>query len=150
MKNRKWLPHIVATGLLAVFVVLGLACASGPNPPVAIAPPHTFQAGEGGEVTILLRQGLDFDRAFREVAHVLILHDFNNDVVHSAIGYLRTEWRFTGVGYRTRVIAHFNPAQTQLIVNVQAEFLQGETWIRGHDAEAAELLRNDLTMIVGN
>jgi len=28
--NKKWLPHIIATGAFAVFIVLGLACASTP------------------------------------------------------------------------------------------------------------------------
>jgi hypothetical protein len=30
--NKKWLPHSITAGVLAVFIVLGLACASTPTP----------------------------------------------------------------------------------------------------------------------
>ena len=32
--NKKWTPHIIAVGALVVFIVLGLACASKPPPPI--------------------------------------------------------------------------------------------------------------------
>lgn len=123
---------------------------------------RSFQTGAGGETTILLRQGLDFDLALREVIFILNRHGFEPKMIQSEVGFVRTRWNYawndrgTHVDtYRVRVITSFNPARTQLIINAEAEMrrnnLAGQaTWVRGFDTRAIETLRNDLTMVIGN
>ena len=38
--NKKWMPHIIAAGVFAVFIVLGLACATTPNSQSVTFPPE--------------------------------------------------------------------------------------------------------------
>ena len=121
--------------------------------------PNSFQTGSGGETTILLRQGLDFDQAFREVLFILSRHGFEPEMMQSDAGYIRTRWNTTWYNYqdnsreryRVRILINFNPSRTQLIVNAPAEYsAQGETWVVGYDTRAIETLRTDLTQSIGN
>jgi hypothetical protein len=119
---------------------------------------RSFQRGAAGETTILLREGLDFDLALREVIFVLTRHGFDPELIQSEVGFVRTRWNYTWNDrgthvetYRVRVISSFNPTRTQLILNVEAEIRSGrQNWVRGFDTRAVETLRNDLTMVVGN
>jgi len=121
--------------------------------------PASFVRGAGGETTILLRPDLDFDQAFREVVFILNRHDFNPEMMQPEAGFIRTGWNNHWVSmpgrdglarYRVRVIAQFNPARTQLIINPEGEWLENGVWIRGFDTRAVETLRNDLTVVLGN
>jgi len=153
--NKKRLPHVLAAVSMVVFVVLGLACVTtGAN-----RPPASFQRGSGGETAILIRPDLDFDVAFRELVFTLSRHGFQPEMMQQDAGFIRTQWNnewhtVTGRGgvqrYRVRVVANFNPSRTQVIINPEGEWLQGDTWVRGWDTRAVETLRNDLTMILGN
>ncbi|MDR1220724.1 MAG: hypothetical protein LBK73_14080 [Treponema sp.] len=138
-------------GLPVVLLALGLVLAG------CASVPKSFQKGSGGETTILLRQGLDFDQAFREVAFVLNRHGFESEMLQPEVGYIRTRWihtwNDTGTtteSYRVRISCNFNPNRTQLIIKAEAEYLQGGQWIAGFDTRAIETLRNDLNMIIGN
>jgi hypothetical protein len=119
--------------------------------------PRSFQRGSGGETTILLRQGLDFDQAFREVAFLLNRHGFESETIQLEVGYIRTRWNFTWndtgrtlEAYRVRIICSFNPSRTQLIIKAEAEYLERGNWIQGFDTRAIETLRTDLNNVVGN
>ncbi|MDR1257144.1 MAG: hypothetical protein LBJ86_05300 [Spirochaetaceae bacterium] len=119
--------------------------------------PGSFQRGGGGETTILLRQGLEFDQAFREVAFLLNRHGFESETIQPEVGYIRTRWNFTwnDTGrtlevYRVRIICNFNPGRTQLIIKAEAEYLQRGNWIQGFDTRAIETLRTDLNNVLGN
>jgi hypothetical protein len=147
MANKKFL-----VGMLAMVLVFGMAvvgCASTPK---------SFQQGSGGDTTILLRQGLDFDQAFREVAFLLNRHGFETETIQPEVGYIRTRWNFTwnDTGktmetYRVRILCNFNPTRTQLIVKAEAEYSRGgENWISGFDTRAIATLRTDLNNVVGN
>lgn len=146
MVNKKnWL------GMLAVVLAFGmmvLGCSSTPN---------SFQKGSGGDTTILLRQGLEFDLAFREVAFLLNRHGFEAETIQPEVGYIRTRWNYSWndkgtylEAYRVRIICNFNPNRTQLIVKAEAEYLDGKDWISGFDTRAIETLRTDLNSVVGN
>jgi len=50
--------------------------------------PSSFQRGTGGETTILLRQGLDFDLALREVAFILTRHGFSTEMIQLEVGFI--------------------------------------------------------------
>lgn len=145
VNKRFWL------GLLTMSLVFGmtvLGCSSTPR---------SFQKGGGGETTILLRQGLNFDQAFREVAFLLNRHGFESETIQPEVGYIRTRWNFTWndtgntlEAYRVRIICNFNPSRTQLIIKAEAEYLEGKNWIQGFDTRAIETLRTDLNNVVGN
>jgi hypothetical protein len=147
MVNRKKL-----LGMLVIVLVLGMAvlgCSSTPN---------SFSKGSGGETTILIRQGLDFDQAFREVVFILSRHGFEPEMMQPEAGYIRTRWNYTWYGegsdaerYRVRILVTFNPSRTQLIVSAPAELRsKGENWVVGFDTRAIETLRTDLTQSIGN
>jgi hypothetical protein len=142
-KKRSWM------GMAAMALVFGLTvfgCASGPK---------GFVKGSGGDTTILLRQGLDFDLAFREVAFALNRHGFDTETIQPEVGYIRTRWNrwnsTTSIdAYRVRIVCNFNPARTQLIVKAEAEYLVRGRWVTGYDTSAIETLRTDLNNILGN
>jgi len=145
MANKK-----IGMGMLVMALVFGMTvvgCAS--------SGPKNFVRGSGGDTTILLRQGLDFDLAFREVAFTLNRHNFETEVIQPEVGYIRTRWnRWDSTtsldAYRVRIVCNFNPARTQLIVKVEAEYLIKGEWVQGYDSRAIETLRNDLNNIIGN
>ena len=144
MKNkRNWMGMLVL-GLVFGLTVVG--CASGPK---------NFVRGSGGDTTILLRQGLDFDLAFREVAFILNRHGFETEVIQPEVGYIRTRWnRWDSTtsldAYRVRIVINFNPARTQVIVKAEAEYLIKGQWVQGYDSRAIETLRTDLNNVIGN
>jgi hypothetical protein len=141
--KKNWL------GMLVVVLVFGMTvvgCASSPK---------NFVKGSGGDTTILLRNGLDFDLALREVAFTLNRHNFETEVIQPEVGYIRTRWNrwdstTTIDAYRVRIICNFNPNRTQLIVKAEAEYFVKGEWVSGYDTRAIETLRNDLNNIIGN
>jgi hypothetical protein len=146
--------NVFLLGMLAMVLVFGMTvvgCA-GLFPG---GKPKTFVKGPAGETTILLRQGLVFDQAFREVAFILNRHGFESEMIQPEVGYIRTRWNrwdstTTVEAYRVRVVCNFNPNRTQLIVKIEAEYLERGYWVQGNDTRALETLRNDLNMSVGN
>ena len=76
-------------GILVTVLVFGMTvvgCASSPK---------TFVRGSTGDTTILLRDGLEYDRAFREIAFVLNRHGFESETIQPEVGYIRTRWTRT-------------------------------------------------------
>jgi hypothetical protein len=146
MKQKKFFASVLAATLAIGLTVVG--CSSAPT---------SFQRGSGGETTILLRQGLVFDQAFREVAFLLNRHGFESETIQPEVGYIRTRWNFTWndtgstlEAYRVRILCNFNPARTQLIVKAEAEHLEGGNWVSGFDTRAIATLRTDLNNVIGN
>jgi len=151
-------------GILVMVLVFGMmvtGCASlfGSGNSTSRAP-SSFQSGSGsaGDTTILLRQGLNFDQAFREVIFILNRHGFEPEMMQPEAGYIRTRWSnswndrgsYTDY-YRVRVVVTFNPNRTQLIISAPAEFRSsGEIWQTGYDTRAIATLRTDITQIIGN
>jgi len=145
-------------GITLVFGVMVTGCASlfggGGGGPASFVTGAT-----GGETSVLLRPGLEYEQAFREVIFVLTRHGFHPEMINQDAGFIRTQWNHEwhrvagrdGVDrYRVRAIVNFNPARDQLIINPEGEWYQNGAWVRGFDRRAAETLRNDLTMAVGN
>jgi len=151
MVNKRNLLGILV--LILVFGVMFVGCAMLPG--LGGGKPKTFVKGPAGETTILLRQGLNFDQAFREVSFILNRHGFETEMIQPEVGYIRTRWNrwdstTTVDAYRVRVICNFNPNRTQLIVKIEAEYLEKGNWVQGNDTKALETLRNDINMSVGN
>jgi hypothetical protein len=150
MENKKnWL------GILTIILVLGImitGCRSAPP-----AAPSSFQSGSKGDTSILLRQGLNFDSAFREIIYILNRNGFEPELMQPDVGYIRTRWTTswndsgTSVDYyRVQIILNFNPNRTQLLVSAPAQYYRNGNWIAGYDTRAVETLRTDLTLIIGN
>jgi len=146
MVNRKnWL------GMLVIALVFGmtvLGCSSTPR---------SFTKGSAGDTTILLRQGLDAEQAFREANFIINRHGFEPEMMNTEAGYIRTRWNYTWNDrgrevdyYRVRVVVTFNPNRTQLVLSAPSEFLSRGRWITGFDTRAIETLRTDLTQSIGN
>ncbi|MDR1909871.1 MAG: hypothetical protein LBQ35_08180 [Spirochaetaceae bacterium] len=147
--TKKWGALLLA-GMPGMVLVLGMmvvGCSSAPK---------TFVRGSSGDTTILLRDGLEYERAFREIAFVLNRHGFDSDTLQPEVGYIRTRWARTTWtnsnidAYRVRIVCNFNPARTQLIVKAEAEYLIKRVWVQGYDTRAIADIRNDLNMAVGN
>jgi hypothetical protein len=142
-------------GMLVMVLVFGMTVVGCST--LGLGKPKSFQKGSGGDTTILLRQGLDYDQAFREVDFAIRKHNFEVETLTPEVGYLRTQWSYAwnGTGktfeaYRVRIICNFNPGRTQLIFKAEAQYLEGENWVQGFDTSAIEALRVDLTNAVGN
>jgi hypothetical protein len=143
MAKRSWMGMAVTA---LVFGLTLLGCLSGPK---------GFVKGSGGDTTILIREGLDFDLAFREVSFTLNRHGVETEVIQPEVGYIRTRWNNWNStksidAYRVRIVCNFNPSRTQLIVKAEAEYLVRGRWVTGYDTSAIETLRTDLNNIVGN
>jgi hypothetical protein len=144
VNKRFWL------GVLVIVLVLGMTvfgCSSTPK--------SFVKGSSGGDTTVLLRNGLDFDLAFREVAFLLNRHGFETETLQPEVGYIRTRWSkwdstTTIDAYRVRIICNFNPNRTQLIVRAEAEYFVRGEWVSGYDTRAIETLRTDLNNVVGN
>ena len=146
MANKKFFVGMLVMMLVFGFVVVG--CASTPG---------SFVRGPASPVTIMLRSGLEFDRAFREISFILLNKNFQTETLQPEAGFIRTNWRFwvtpreqTVETYRVRVSVTFNPARTQVILNVEGQVLQRGVWVPGWDRAVTEDLRQELTMAVGN
>ena len=151
MANKKF-----KVGMLVMVLVFGMSvagCASLFN-----QAPASFVRGGVGTTTIMLRPGLEFEQAFREVAFILLQNNFQTDTLQPEAGFIRTNWRFwvtprgqTADFYRVRVSVTFNPARTQVTLNVEGQWLDGRgNWIDGSDTRVSEDLRVELMMAVGN
>jgi len=138
-------------GILVMVLVFGMSvvgCASTPG---------SFVRGPATPVTIMLRPGLEFDRAFREVSFILLNKNFQTETLQPEAGFIRTNWRFwvtprgqTVETYRVRVSVTFNPARTQVILNVEGQVLERGSWVAGWDRAVTEDLRQELIMAIGN
>jgi len=140
-------------GMLVMVLVFGMTVVGC----FSLGKPKSFQKGSGGDTTILLRQGLDYNQAFREIDFAIRKHGFDVETLTPEVGYLRTRWSYTWndtgktlEAYRVRIICNFNPNRTQLILKAEAEYLERGNWIQGFDTRAIETLRTDLTNAVGN
>ena len=151
MKNKLF----SLVGILAIILVFGMfviGCTSAPKPP------SPFVRGQASSTTIQLRAGLVFDQAFREVSFILLQNKFLTETLQPDAGFIRTNWRVwtTARGeinnrYRVRVSITFNPARTQVTLNVEGQWQDsGGNWIPGNDTAVSEDLRNELMMSIGN
>jgi hypothetical protein len=151
MANKKiWLGMLV---MVLVFGMMVIGCSSSPKTPTSFIK----GSGSAGDTTILLRQGLDAEQAFREANFIINRHGFEPEMMNTEAGYIRTRWSYswndkgdTIDWYRVRVVITFNPSRTQLVLSAPSEYLDGDKWISGWDTRAISTLRTDLTQSVGN
>ena len=151
MKKKMFWAGMLSAALAFGMMVMG--CVSGPAS-------TSFVQGSGGDTTILLRDGLDSDQAFREIIFILNRHNFAPEMMSTEAGFIRTRWNTSWTEnrlgaqeeYRVQIVVQFNPSRTQVIIQAPAErsVNNGRTWVEGYDRRAIETLRNDITQIIGN
>jgi hypothetical protein len=90
MVNKKKLLGMLV--LILAFGIMLAGCSSLLNLMKPDTTPKTFVKGPAGETTILLRQGLNFDQAFREIAFILNRHGFESEMIQPEVGYIRSRW----------------------------------------------------------
>ena len=120
----------------------------------ALAQKHFVKAANGGDwSSILIRDGLDYDRAFNEVLDV-IAKRFEMDMISKDGGYGRTNWIYTWNAkkkytekYRVRVIFKFSADRSKVEIKTEAE--SGKKRKKGFDIELLETVKKDISGVVG-
>jgi hypothetical protein len=117
--------------------------------------PKTFvQATDGGSWTqIVLKDGQDYDRIFAEVLDI-VSRRFEMEIISKESGYARTQWTYTWNNkgkyqYRMRVTFKFSIDRKTLELKTDAEYGNGDRWIRGFDGELNRTIKQDIMAIVG-
>lgn len=138
-----------------LFIVMGAialvfySCAS-------IKPSSFVKATDGGTwSSIMIREDLDYDKAFNEVLDV-VSKRFEMDMISKEGGYGRTNWiytwndkgRFTEK-YRTRVTFKFSPDRKKVDIKTEAEYGGEPKWIRGYDTRLLSTIKQDISGVVG-
>lgn len=138
-----------------LFIVLGTislfltSCGS-------IKPSSFVKATDGGTwSSILIREDLEYDKAFNEVLDV-VAKRFEMDMISKDGGYGRTNWIYTWntkgkytEKYRTRVIFKFSSDRTKVDIKTEAEFGGEPKWIKGFDTRLLQTMKQDISGVVG-
>jgi hypothetical protein len=120
------------------------------------APDGFIRSVSGGDwSTILLREDVDFDRAFNEVLDVCAKR-FEMDMISKEGAYARTKWIYTwntlgnyNERYRTRVIFKFSADKTRVDIKTEAEWGGDPYWEKGYDTRLLESIKQDISGAVG-
>ena len=115
--------------------------------------PETFIRGEAGHSSVLIAEGITFDRAFDDVVSVLF-RSFELEMINKEAGYIRTAWNTfhrSGSSYRTRVTLNMSPTRNRIDILTEAEWRNTASaqWIRGNDTHLLETIRRDIAGNVG-
>ena len=122
----------------------------------AIAPKTFQRAVDGGSwSSVMVRDGLSYDRAFGEVMDV-IGRRFELDMISKDGGYLRTNWIYTWNSkgkytekYRTRIVIKFSSDRSRVDIKSEAEFGGEPHWIKGFDTALLTQTKQDIMGVVG-
>lgn len=114
----------------------------------ACAPPTFIRTSHANWNTIELRDGLEYQEAWKIVVDT-IGQKFDLDVVNQDGGYLRTGWDYKWTGainesYRVRSLVKFAPDKRSLQVRSDAEYLGSNGWVMGEDERLTVTLKSDL------
>ena len=116
--------------------------------------PRSFsQVLSPGWATIEIRDGVDYDHAWKTTLGILV-RDFDLEFVSKDDGYIRTAWTYTWSGtyqqnYRVRVTAKFSDDRKSLDIKSEAHALQGMVWLLGVDSRQLATLKTDLMGTIG-
>jgi len=145
MKVRKYL-QLCLLGIIALVLT---ACA-----------PKTFvQTMEPGWSTIELRDGLEFDDAWKQTVD-LLAEKFDLEVISQDGGYVRSGWIHSWTGrmtdyYKVRAIVKFSPERDKVALKSDAQYYGkgflgiGEGWQMGTDERLTQTVKTDLMGKVG-
>lgn len=116
--------------------------------------PRSFsQVLAPGWATIEIRDGVDYDRAWRTTLGILI-REFDVEFISKDDGYVRTAWTYTWSGvyqqnYRVRVTAKFSDDRKSVDIKSEAQALRGSDWLTGVDARQLATLKTDMMGTIG-
>lgn len=133
-----------------IFLFLLLFCAGG----CATKPPPSFsQVATPGWSTVEIREGVDYNHAWKTVLGILV-KDFDLEFVIKDDGYIRTSWMYTWSGvyqqnYRVRVIVKFSDDGKSMDVKSEAQVLHENVWLLGVDSRLLSTLKTDLMGTIG-
>ena len=135
--------------LLVLPVFLLCACGCATQRP----PPSFSQLVAPGWTTIEIRQGVDYDRAWKTALGILV-REFDLEFTSKDDGYIRTAWLYTWSGihrqnYRVRVTARFSDDRRSLGIKSEAQALRKDTWLIGIDSRLLSTLKTDLMGTIG-
>ena len=117
------------------------------------APTGFIKTNDPGWSSIVIRDGLKFDKAFDAVLDV-VAKRFEMDVISKEGAYGRSQWSYRwgvdgGSDYRTRVIFKFSPDKTKVDVKTEAEWRKGvSNWQTGFDTRLLETVKQDIMGVV--
>ena len=113
------------------------------------------KANEVGWSSILLSDGMTYDKSWNEVIDILA-KKFEMDVISKDGGYARSSWIYTynkhkkyTEGYRNRVIIKFSADRSKVDIKTEAQMKSGKMWINGYDSKILEEIKQDISGIVG-
>lgn len=133
------------------FLLMFLLCACGC---ATQRIPRSFsQVSAPGWVTIEIRDGVEYDRAWKTTLGILV-REFDIEFVSKDDGYIRTSWTYTWSGvyqqnYRVRVTAKFSDDRKSVDIKSEAQALQGNIWLLGVDSRQLSTLKTDLMGTIG-
>ena len=139
----KYIPILLS--ILFVSVLTGCATTRVPK--------SFLRASSPGWTSIEIRDGVDYDRAWKTTMNILV-RDFDLDFVLKDDGYIRTSWLYSWSGvyqenYRVRVTAKFSDDRKKLEVKSEAHALYGYNWVIGVDTRLLSTLKTDLMGTIG-
>ena len=119
-------------------------------------PTSFIESSTGGDwASIVLRDGLDYEKAFGEVLDICARR-FEMDMISKESGYARSNWTYTwntkGMytrKYRARVIFKFSTDKTRVDIKAEAEFGGVDNWIKGYDTRLLQTMKLDIQGAVG-
>jgi hypothetical protein len=105
--------------------------------------------------TIEIRDGMDYELAWREVVDV-IAKKFEMEMLSKDGAYLRSAWSHSWYqagrvtqNYRVRVIAKFSTDRRRVDVKTEANYLSRGGWVSGTDTRLLETVKTDIMGVVG-
>ena len=151
---------LVATqvAVLFAFCLLFSGCIHSKKA-VASTAPTTFvrSADAGGWSTILIRDGLSYDKAFDEMLDV-VAKRYEMDMISKEGGYGRSKWIYTNIttngvteeNYKTRIIFKFSADKTKVDIKTEAQWKSSDNgWLIGYDTELLQTLKQDVEGSIG-
>lgn len=111
---------------------------------------------EAGWASVLISDKVSYDLAFDDVMGILSKRGFEIEMVTKEAGYIRTKWVHnwnsngkTFKNYRVRVTVKLSEQRKRVDINTEAELLDGKYWIKGHDTELLETMKQDISGVLG-
>jgi hypothetical protein len=139
--------RFVYFSLISFIVVAVISCVTLPQGFVVTGDP-TWS-------TIEIRDGMDYELAWREVVDV-IAKKFEMEMLSKDGAYLRTAWSHSwyaagrvSQNYRVRVIAKFSTDRRKVDVKTEANYLGRAGWVSGTDTRLLTTVKTDIMGVVG-
>ncbi len=138
---------------MRTILVLGVILSLSLSGCMAMAPNSFRSSLEPGWSSIELRDGVNYETAWKTVFNLLVRR-FDVAMVVKEDGYLRTDWLDTWSGpssgnYAVRVTVKFSNDRKVVQIKSEARHRTAGTWYAGTDVQLASTLKIDLMGTIG-